>query len=140
MKVLIDTNVYLELFLGREYKDYVKKLFYLSFRKGNQTFATTQTLRDVEYILRTKVHDSKVSKMLQHKVYEITSKIISVSNDAAIEALFSDINDYEDALQSLASEEYLLDAIITLNKKDFLNSKVPTFTPKEICEIWEKDD
>lgn len=139
MKVLIDTNVYLELFLRRENKDYVKKLFYLSYKKGNQTFVTTQTLRDVEYILRRKVHDSETSKMLQHKVYEITSKVISVSNDAAIEALFSDIEDYEDALQYLASEEYLLDAIITLNKKDYIKSKIPTFTPKEICEIWEED-
>ena len=77
--------------------------------------------------------------MLQHKAYEITSKVISVSNDAAIEALFSDIKDYEDALQSLASEEYLLDAIVTLNKKDYINSKIPAFTPTEICNLWEKN-
>lgn len=139
MKVLIDTNIYLELFLGREKKELVKKLFYLAYINNNQTFVTTQTLRDIEYILRHYVHDSKTSKMLQHKAYEITSKVISVSNDAAIEALFSDIKDYEDALQSLASEEYLLDAIVTLNKKDYINSKIPAFTPTEICNLWEKN-
>ena len=57
MKVLIDTNIYLELFLGRESKELVKKLFYLAYINNNQTFVTTQTLRDIEYILRHYVHD-----------------------------------------------------------------------------------
>lgn len=140
MKILIDTNVYLELFLKRDNYSLVKEMFYLAYKKKNQTFITSQSLRDIEYVVKRYYHDSNISKMLQHKAYEITSKVISISNDTAIEALFSDMRDYEDALQILACQEYCLDGLITLNKKDFLNSDIPVFTPKEICDLWNSNN
>ena len=138
MKLLIDTNIYLELFLKRENYLLIKKLFFLFYKNNHETYITTQSLRDIEFILRRQLHDSKIAKLLQHKAYEITSKVISITNDTAIDALFSDFADYEDALQSFAAEESHIDAIITLNKKDYLNSNIPAFTPQEIFNYISK--
>ncbi len=140
MKLLLDTNIYLELFLKRENYLLIKKLFFLFYRNNHETYITTQSLRDIEFILRRQLHDSKIAKLLQHKAYEITSKVISISNDTAINALFSNFADYEDALQSFAAEESNIDAIITLNKKDYLNSNIPTFTPQEIFNYISKQN
>ena len=140
MKILIDTNIYLELFLKRENHLVIKKLFYLFYKNNHETYITTQSLRDIEFILRRQLHDYKIAKLLQHKAYEITSKVISISNDTAIDALFSNFADYEDALQSFAAEESNIDAIITLNKKDYLSSNISTFTPQEILNYISKQN
>ena len=140
MKLLLDTNIYLELFLKRENYLLIKKLFFLFYRNNHETYITTQSLRDIEFILRRQLHDYKIAKLLQHKAYEITSKVISISNDTAIDALFSNFADYEDALQSFAAEESNIDAIITFNKKDYLNSNIPTFSPQEIFNYISKQN
>ena len=140
MKLLLDTNIYLELFLKRENYLLIKNLFFLFYRNNHETYITTQSLRDIEFILRRQLHDYKIAKLLQHKAYEITSKVISISNDTAIDALFSNFADYEDALQSFAAEESNIDAIITFNKKDYLNSNIPTFSPQEIFNYISKQN
>ena len=140
MKLLLDTNIYLELFLKRENYLLIKNLFFLFYRNNLETYITTQSLRDIEFILRRQLHDYKIAKLLQHKAYEITSKVISISNDTAIDALFSNFADYEDALQSFAAEESNIDAIITFNKKDYLNKSIPTFSPQEIFNYISKQN
>lgn len=140
MKLLLDTNIYLELFLKRENYLLIKNLFFLFYRNNLETYITTQSLRDIEFILRRQLHDYKIAKLFQHKAYEITSKVISITNDTAIDALFSNFADYEDALQSFAAEESNIDAIITFNKKDYLNSNIPTFSPQEIFNYISKQN
>ena len=140
MKLLLDTNIYLELFLKREKYLLIKNLFFLFYRNNLETYITTQSLRDIEFILRRQLHDYKIAKLFQHKAYEITSKVISITNDTAIDALFSNFADYEDALQSFAAEESNIDAIITFNKKDYLNSNIPTFSPQEIFNYISKQN
>ena len=137
MKLLVDTNVYLELLLKRENHQMVSQFFYLALLKRNQTFVTAMSLRDIGYVVHRRLHDNEKTKKLQMKIYSMTSKVLSTSADCAIESLYSDNPDYEDSLQMLAAEEAMLDAIVTFNKKDFSTSRIPVFTPSEICEYWK---
>ena len=138
MKLLIDTNVYLDLLLKREGHETCRELFYICAKKRNQTFVTSMSLRDIEYVLHKYIHNSQISRKMQHWVYEITTKVISISSDAAIGALFEETNDYEDNLQMLAAQEAMLDAIITKDKKHFKECKIPVFTPEEICKLLKQ--
>lgn len=140
MRLLIDTNVYLEFFLKRENCDSVFAFFQYAARRNNQTFVSAMSLRDFGYIMHKYLHDNNLTKKLQLKVYEMTSKVINTSADAAIESLYSEATDYEDSLQTVAAEESMCDAIVTFNKKDFENSKLPVFTPNELIQIWNKCD
>ena len=137
MRVLVDTNVYLEFFLKREKYEEAYSFFSLAIEKRHQTYITSMTLRDIGYVIKRKTHSSKMAKLIQSKTYSMVSKVASVSNDAAIEALYSDIQDFEDAMQSYAAEEAMCDAIISFNKKDYLHSRIPVFTPEEINTIWK---
>ena len=140
MRLLIDTNVYLELFLKREKHDVVFCLFREALNRKDQTCVSAMSLRDFGYIMHKYLHDTDLTKKLQSQVYEITSKIVSTSADAAISSIYSDTKDFEDSMQMIAAEEAMCDAIITFNKKDYGESRVPTFTPEEMLDIWSRSD
>ena len=138
MKVLVDTNVFLEYFLRREnYRD-VDKFFLLAAKQYNQTFVTSMSLRDIGYTLHRYLHDEKKTREAQLQVYSMVSKIVGVSADAAIDSLYSDAKDFEDALQVRAAEEAMCMAIVTFNKRDYQKANIPVFTPMEICDLWSK--
>lgn len=63
-------------------------------------------------------------------LYSSISKIISINNDDAIEALYMD-GDYEDNILAQTSKSNMCDAIITNNKKDFEGKDVVALTPEE---------
>lgn len=138
MKVLVDTNVFLEYFLRREnYRD-VDKFFLLAAKQYNQTFVTSMSLRDIGYTLHRYLHDERKTREAQLQVYSMVSKIVGVSADAAIDSLYSDAKDFEDALQIRAAEEAMCMAIVTFNKRDYQKANIPVFTPMEICDLWSK--
>ena len=125
MRLLIDTNVYLEFFLKRENYDSVFAFFQYAARRNTQTCVSAMSLRDFGYTMHKFLHDNDLTKKLQLKVYEMTSKVINTSADAAIESLYSEATDYEDSLQTVAAEESMCDAIVTFNKKDDLMYLMP---------------
>lgn len=137
MKLLVDTSVFLDLFWNRDNQE-AKRFFQFCLLKRNQLYITSQSLRDIEYTIKRLTHDSNIAKNLQMTAYSSCHKVIGISADAAIESLYSDVKDYEDSLQIEAAKESMLDAIITSNKKDFVNCGIPVFTPKEINDVWAK--
>lgn len=139
MKLLVDTNVYLEFLLEREHFEDAFSFFQQSIIRQNQLVMTSMTIRDIDYVVRKYTHDNEKTRSLLTKAYSMTSKVVPISEDAAIESLYSENVDLEDALQALVAEEAMCSAIITFDKKGFSNLRIPVFTPQEICEIWRKD-
>ena len=139
MKVLVDTNVFLEQLLHRERCGDVDRFFYLAAKKYNQTFVTSMSIRDIGYVIHRLVHDETKARRAQLEVYCMVSKVVGVSADAAIDSIYSDAKDFEDALQVRAAEEAMCIAIVSFNKKDYQKANIPVFTPAEICELWAKE-
>lgn len=140
MRVLVDTNVFLELFLNRENHKSVSNFFRLALTAHNQTFVSAMSIRDIGYVMHRVTHDAFKSKQFQIKTYSMVSKVANTTADSAIDALYSDVPDFEDSMQSRIAEEAMCDAIITYNKKDFEKSNLPVFTPEEMNEIWSKEN
>lgn len=140
MRLLIDTNVYLEYFLRREKYDDVFAFFHTLYERKNQTCVSAMSLRDIEYVMHKCLKSNELARRLVQQVYQMTSKVVSTSADAAIESIYSEAKDYEDSLQMITAEEAMCDAIITYNKKDFEKSNLPVFTPEEMNEIWLKEN
>ena len=136
MRLLVDTNVFLEFLLKRENYAHVDKFFYYANLYKNQIFITSMSMRDIGYVVRKSIHNNEMTRKLQIAAYSMVSKVISISSDSAIESLYSCFDDYEDSIQYYAAEESMCDAIVTYNKKDFKESKLPIFTPEEIYIIW----
>ena len=140
MRLLVDTNVFLECLLKRERQSETEEFFKLALIRRQQTCVTAMSLRDIGYIVHKYNHDKGITKRMVQKVYEITSKVINTSADAAIESIYLDAKDYDDSMQMLAAEEAMCTAIITYDRKGFEGSNLPVFTPKEICDIWKKEN
>ena len=139
MRLLVDTNVFLDFLLERD-KDTTnasESFFRWAKEKNNEIYVTSMSLRDIEYVAHRKFHDKKASKMIQIAVYRMCYKVLGISPDAAINSLYSDIDDYEDSLIIEAAKELLLDGVVTNNKKDFLHAGIPIFTPSEIVNLGQ---
>ena len=137
MRLLVDTNVYLDLILKRE-SGYISSLKFFDWcrKNRNQNYITSMSLRDIEYIAHKTFHDKEKSHKVLADIYTISTKVLGISSDSAISAIYDDFIDFEDELLIQTAKENLLDAIVTNNKKDFLNCGVPVFSPEEIVSLY----
>lgn len=92
------------------------------------------SLRDIEYVAMRCLHDKRKTNVILNDVYSLCSKVVGVSADSAINAMFEDYKDFEDELIIQTAKESMLDAIVTNNIKDFKNRGIPVFTPQEIIK------
>ena len=139
MRLLVDTNVYLEHILEREKCEVARTFFKTALFRKNQLVITSMSFRDIEYLYQKKSHNRELTRRMLSNIYSTVYKVVSTTADAAIESLYNDVKDYEDSLQIVAAEEAMCDAIVTFNKKDFELSKVPVFTPEEMINLLKMD-
>ncbi len=132
-KILIDTNVVLDIALNREpFVVSASLLFDKIDSKSITAFISASTITDIFYII-AKGKDKLVARAFIRQIIEIV-EVIAIDKEIVKKAVLSDIIDFEDAVQIKAAEINGLDAIITRNKVDFTKSDIPVFTPSEFLE------
>lgn len=140
MRILVDTNVFLDLLFEREgFADDASLFFQNCIKTKSQTLLTSMSLRDIGYYAKRQHHSEKKAREAQMIAYQLCSKVVSITNDDAIESIYSDVNDYEDSLIVEAAKREMATLIITNNVKDFKNSNFPVWTPKEFNEVIRKE-
>ena len=134
-RILIDTNIVLDLLsMRKEFYDEAADLF--SRADKNELVLTTSSLTfaNTNYIL-TKLKTAKESREILRK-FKVLVEILNLDDKITQLALSDDdFPDFEDGLQYYSAIENQIDIIITRNKKDFKNSKIPVFTAKEFLAI-----
>ena len=130
-RLLIDTNIVIDVLSKRDgfYED-AAVLFSLGDRNQLQLTISSLTLANTNYIL-TRLTSAKESREILRK-FKVLVEVLSL-DDKITELALSDerFTDFEDGLQYYSALENQIDVIITRNKKDFKNSKLPVLTPKE---------
>lgn len=130
-RLLIDTNIVIDLLSKREeFYEEAAELFSLADKNKLELAISTLTFANTNYIL-TKLTSAKEAKVILRK-FKVLVKLLSL-NDKVTELALSDDDfpDFEDGLQYYSALENQVDVIITRNKKDFKNSKIPVLTAKE---------
>lgn len=130
-RLLIDTNIVIDLLSKRdEFYDEAADLFSRADKKELELTISSLTFANTNYIL-TKLKSSKEAKEILRK-FKVLVELLSL-DDKITELALSDDNfpDFEDGLQYYSAIENQIDIIITRNKKDFKNSKIPVLTAKE---------
>lgn len=134
MWLLFDTNIILDIALKREpfYKDSASV-----FRKLDSKtifgFATATTITDIYYIAKKERGHSIAIEFIGHLIQYID--IIAIDKEIILKALATKITDFEDAIQSVASDYNGIDFIVTRNTKDYKNSKVKALSPDEFLKL-----
>ena len=130
-RLLIDTNIVIDLLSKREkFYDEAADLFSRADKKELVLTISSLTFANTNYIL-TKLKSAKEAREILRK-FKVLVELLSL-DDKITELALSDGNfpDFEDGLQYYSAIENQIDVIITRNKKDFKNSKIPVLTAKE---------
>jgi len=130
-RLLIDTNIVIDLLSKREkFYDEAADLFSRADKKELELAISSLTFANTNYIL-TKLKSAKEAREILRK-FKVLVELLSL-DDKITELALSDGNfpDFEDGLQYYSAIENQIDVIITRNKKDFKNSKIPVLTAKE---------
>jgi predicted nucleic acid-binding protein len=129
-KVFVDTNVVIDLLAKREpfYKD-AQDLFTLSDKKEIELQISSLTFANAYYSIVNHYKAIDAKKYLLK--FKVLVNILPLEDKAIELALASDFGDFEDGLHYFVAMDYEADIIITRNKKDFKNSKIPVMTAGE---------
>ena len=131
MKVLIDTNVILDVLTRRE-PHYRQSSLFLR-QCGNSVtgcIASSQTT-DIFYILMRYGLDADSSRnAIKTLVNHV--RLVDVTPDDVHNALMSNMSDFEDALLAYCAERQKAGFIVTRNINDFKHSPITATTPQEL--------
>ena len=130
-RILIDTNIVIDLLSKRKgFYDDAADLFSRADKKELRLTISSLTFANTNYIL-TKLKSPKEAREILRK-FKVLVELLSLDDKITELALSDDsFPDFEDGLQYYSAIENQIDVIITRNKKDFKNSKIPVLTAKE---------
>ncbi len=135
--VLFDTNVILDILLLRK-KLYEASALALSLAEKKQiTGLICATAVPLIFYLIEKERGKKVAEKSLENLLNIID-IAVVDNNIIKLSLKSEFKDFEDAIIYYSAINNRADMIITRNKKDFKNSKLPVLTPEELLAMIKK--
>ncbi len=131
MKILIDTNVVLDLLLERE--PFVENaiLLFEQIEQGNlEGHIAATTITNIFYIIR-KTEGREVAIAAINRLL-IGLQFCVVDRQTIETALSLGLKDFEDSIQLACATLSQLDAIVTRDRKDFIGSNLPIYSPTEL--------
>lgn len=135
MKVLLDTNVVLDVLLERRpFVEPATEIFSMVERSEIDGFLCATTITTLDYLL----NQTLAGKDARQTIWKLLSLFeIAAVNRAVIErALRNKMADFEDAVLAEAGQSAGVACILTRNPKDFRHSPLTVLDPREFMAQW----
>lgn len=133
MKVLIDTNIILDVLCNRkEFVENSAKVFKLCEVKKITGYVSALSIPNIVYIMRKELNTEKVKEIIEK--LSLIFEIIDLKADDLKRATTLAFSDYEDAVQSAQADRIKANYIVTRNVKDYDKSKIKAIKPSELIE------
>lgn len=137
MKILVDTNVVLDLLLDRpSFSGAAARVFSLIESSAVEAFLCATTVTTIDYLLTQSMSRPAAKKALQ-RLLELF-EIAPVNRSVIEEALRGRMADFEDAVLAHAANLVGATTIVSRNTKDFKSSPVKALDPVSFLAICEK--
>lgn len=136
MRVIVDTNVVLDVLLERE--PFVKPavdVFCLVEESRIDGFICATTVTTIDYLLVKSLPTPKARNALRRLISLF--EIATVNRPVIERALVSKIQDFEDAVLDEAGQMAGIDFVITRNIKDFTGSALKICDPNEFLAFLD---
>ncbi len=132
MKILVDTNIVLDVMLKREpfYKSSLEILG-LTKRDDVEEYVSASAITDIYYLAYRQLRDKEVVKKLMKKLLTVVS-VASVSEQEIENALSLEWNDFEDSVQYSVAFVQEMEGIVTRNPNDYKEAKIKIWKPEEL--------
>ncbi len=128
MKLLIDTNVLLDMILARNGYDISMQLFRKIREKRASAYITASSVTDLFYIIRKEIHDTEQTYVIMENIFKLTT-VLSVTEKDIRDAFGEKWKDFEDCVQYMTGKNNGVDYIITANLKDYEDTSLQVLTP-----------
>ncbi|MDO5299992.1 MAG: PIN domain-containing protein [Clostridia bacterium] len=133
MRVLIDTNIIMDVLANREgFSEPASQLFRLCEVGQVQGVIYALSIANIAYIMRKELDREQIKDVIAK--LDAIFTIADMNGGDLKKAAELPIDDFEDALQSVCASRLKADFIVTRNLKDFKNSKVMAIKPSELIE------
>ena len=130
MRVIVDTNIVLDVLLDREpFAKAAVDIFCLVEESRIEAFLCATTITTIDYLLIQSLPVSKARDALRKLISLF--EVATVNRPVIERALTSKINDFEDAVLDEAGQMAGVDSVVTRNMKDFTGSVLKVFEPNE---------
>ena len=138
MKILVDTNVVLDIVLNRqEFLSDSKAVFELAEEKHIIGCISAFAITDIFYFAKKHIQDIELVYQIIEKL-NVLFQTAPVTDTTVSSALALRWKDFEDAVQFITAKENDADFIITRNKGDFKTSDISCMTPTEFIVYFKK--
>jgi predicted nucleic acid-binding protein len=134
MRVLIDTNILLDILLDR--KEFIEPAIALLKRLQERKFrgfVAATTLTNMYYLVRKATGKTGLALAAVNKTLE-WCRVAPVNYRVLDIARYSGMNDFEDAVQAAAAKNFGIDIVVTRDKTGFYNSGLHAHSPEEFLE------
>lgn len=137
MKLLIDTNIVLDVLLKRDpfYQNAVN-VMNLAQYNDIQEYVSASTVTDIYYIAYRQVKDRKLVLDLIKRLLMVVS-VATVSEQEIRNALEVEWKDFEDAVQYSVALLNEMEGLITRNPKDYDGANINIWSPEQILKEYE---
>lgn len=134
MKVLLDTNIVLDLLMDRmPFADAAAELFSRVEDGSTTGYLCGTTITTVYYLTVKAVGSPRAQKEIK-KLLSLF-EVAPVNRQVLESALVAGFSDFEDAVIHEAACHIGVEAIVTRNQKDFKKSKIPVYSAEETIKI-----
>jgi predicted nucleic acid-binding protein len=131
MKILVDTNIVLDVLLERHpFSKDSFVIFKLANLKRISGFLSAACITDIFYLVRKQRHNSEEVYQMMDKLTALFS-VAPVSESTIANALALRWKDFEDAVQYTVAIENGVDCIVTRNTADYKMSGIPCMSPAD---------
>ena len=136
MKILIDTNIVLDVMLKREpfYRLSVEVLS-LSKRDNVEEYVSASAITDIYYLAYRQLRDKGLVKKLMKALLMVVS-VAGVSEQEIQNAINLEWNDFEDSVQYSVAFLQEMDGIVTRNLSDYKEADIKVWEPEELLSLF----
>ena len=136
MKILLDTNIVLDLLLEREpFCNEAKDIFTIIEADKITGFLCATSITTIYYLISKSIDKSKADQIIE-KLLQLFN-IADVNKSILFESLKNNGKDFEDSVIYTSAEYFDIDVIITRVKKGFKQSNVKVLKPNDFLEEYK---
>ena len=132
--IVIDINILMDFLFKREGHEKILEIFKWRLKGELKWFVCAHEITTLYYFLDKSVKDkNKIRKSLSGILRRFN--VIEINENILNKSLYSEIDDYEDAVIEVSAHEKNVDYILTKNIRDFRKSVIKAITPEELLAI-----
>ena len=137
MKLLIDTNIVLDVLLKREpfCRDAVNVMNLAQYDDVHE-YVSASAITDIYYIAYKQLKDRKLVLDLIKRLLMVVS-IAAVTEQEIRNALETEWKDFEDAVQYSVALLNEMEGLVTRNPRDYERADISIWSPEQVLKVYE---